>query len=370
MSAARDFMRSKNRHGQEAEPSNNGKPQPPEPYPEGQRGDAWEGEPANGKASDKGAIFPDPIPISRLEADPMPPWVWHGFLARGTTTLLSALWKSGKTTLMSHLIKAMEKGGDFCGHLLVAGHVVYISEEPKGKWVERREKLGLKDHIDIHIRPFKTKPNTEQWLTFLAHLGDFCRRRQPDLIVFDCLSNLWPVRDENDACQVQSALMPLHTLTEGAALMLVHHPRKSDGQEATASRGSGALTAFVDIILELRRFKAENANDKRRTLTGYGRYDETPAETVVELTEEGYKAEGTRREATARELNREIVYLLPNLPPGKTRDELLADWSDEVKPRKQTLLDALDIGANGGEWRREGEGKKGSPYRYWVPPPP
>jgi hypothetical protein len=347
----------------------NCKPQPPEPYPEEQRGDAWEGEPANGKASDKEAIFPDPIPISQLVADPMPPWVWEGFLARGTTTLLSALWKSGKTTLMSHLIKAMENGEDFCGHHLVAGHVVYISEEPKAKWVERREKMALKDHIDIRIRPFKTKPNTEQWLCFLAHLGDFCRRRHPDLIVFDCLSNLWPVRDENDACQVQSALMPLHTLTEGAALMLVHHPRKSDGQEATASRGSGALTAFVDIILELRRYDAKKATDRRRVLTGYGRYDETPPETVLELAEDGYKAEGSRRQVRAQDLSTEILRLLPCKSPGKTRDELVEDWPDEAIPTKQTLLDALNAGVDRGEWRREGEGKKGSPYTYWVSPP-
>src|ERR1700730_7795844 len=31
-------------------------------------------------------------------------WVWPGFVARGAMTLLTSMWKSGKTTLLAHLL--------------------------------------------------------------------------------------------------------------------------------------------------------------------------------------------------------------------------------------------------------------------------
>ena len=37
-------------------------------------------------------------------------WIWHGYLARGATTLLTSQWKAGKTTLVSVLLKQMAAG--------------------------------------------------------------------------------------------------------------------------------------------------------------------------------------------------------------------------------------------------------------------
>jgi hypothetical protein len=110
-----------------------------------------------------------------------------------------------------------------------------------------------------------------------------------DLVVLDTISSFWPVQKENDAGEVQSALMPLWQITDaGVATLLVHHLHKSDGGEATASRGSGAPPAFVDVIVELRRHDPNDLKDRRRVLTAVGRFDDTPPELVVELTDQGY----------------------------------------------------------------------------------
>ena len=56
------------------------------------------------------------VPCSRLRK--LPPerlWVVEGLFARKRITLFSALWKSGKTTLLAYLLRALEKGGAFCG---------------------------------------------------------------------------------------------------------------------------------------------------------------------------------------------------------------------------------------------------------------
>ena len=42
-------------------------------------------------------------------------WLWEGFLARGALTMLTAQWKTGKTTLLSRLLPKFEKGGHFLG---------------------------------------------------------------------------------------------------------------------------------------------------------------------------------------------------------------------------------------------------------------
>ncbi len=307
--------------------------------------------------------FPPPIPASRLMLAGGPAWLWHGYLARGGVTLFSALWKSGKTTLLAHLLKALEKGGTFCGLALHPGRVLYITEESEHRWAERRDQLKLTDHLEFLVRPFGAKPDWSRWNAFLDYLKALQDTKPADLIVFDTLSNLWPVKDENDAPQVQAALMPLHRITEKAALALVHHNRKGDGTEATAARGSGALAAFVDTIMEFRRYDPKQRQNRQRVLTGYGRYEETPGELVVELTENGYVAQGDRRDTRRHELEEVIVGMLP-ARPGLTVKEIEDQWPDTTSPRHQDLIDALNDGAEHGLWFRSGAGKKGDPHRY------
>jgi hypothetical protein len=361
--------------------ASNGEASSQDEYPKDQRGDAWEepgqhdgredARPGDSAGPPTRAAFPDPIPAPQLrDEDPERDWLWRGWISRGGITLLSALWKTGKTTLLAHLLKALEAGGDFCGHSVVPGRVLYVTEESQKRWAKRRDRLGLKDHIEFQVRPFAARPRREDWRRFLDYLCDIQGRRAFDLLVFDTLSNLWPVRDENDAAQVQEALMPLQPLAgQDAGLLLVHHMRKGDGGEATAARGSGALPAFVDTVLEFRRFKPKDRKDCRRVLTGYGRDEETPAEVVVELTEDGYQsAGGDCRAVAGKSLTQVILGLLPRVAPGLTSEEILKAWPDESGLRKQTLLDALKQGAERGDWRREGKGKSGSPHTYWFDP--
>src|SRR5262249_51911703 len=52
--------------------------------------------------------FADPIPASQLAPNgSQVDWIWPGYIAPGAVTLLTALWKSGKSTLLGHLLKAM-----------------------------------------------------------------------------------------------------------------------------------------------------------------------------------------------------------------------------------------------------------------------
>ena len=128
------------------------------------------------------------------------------------------------------------------------------------------------------------------------------------------------------------------------------------------------MTGFVDIIIELRRYNANERKDCRRVLTGYGRDDETPDELVIELTDQGYVGQGERAEVKILDLLPLIAGMLPTGPPGWTRNEVFDNWPEgKGRPATTLLLEGLHRGARMGTWQEEGDGRRGSPYRYFRP---
>jgi hypothetical protein len=312
--------------------------------------------------------LPDPVPLSQLGDDPAIPWAWYGYWAVGFLTLLVGLWKAGKTTLLAHLLRLLDDGGDLAG-IVKPGRVLVVSEEGKGLWARRRDELGIGDHVEVMSRPLMGRPSYAEWLVFVEHLVGLVKARGFAAVVFDTISSVWPVEKENDASAVIAALMPLHRLCEaGVAVLLIHHPRKGDGTEGQASRGSGALTGFVDIIMELRRYAPEDSEDRRRTLTAYSRFSETPTEAVIELTDAGYQKVGTKIDAKRADRLEVIGDLLPKAAPGMTAEELRPLWPTDgpPKPSLRTLRVDLKRGIQLGLWRPTGKGAKGDPLRYWV----
>jgi hypothetical protein len=258
------------------------------------------------ESQDIGA-FAAPVPASQLGSGAAPDWTWQGYIARASITLLTTLWKAGKTTLLAHLLKATGTGASLAGLPVIKGNVLVIAEESARLWAGRRDKLGIGDNVLFDIRPFKGRPTLAEWEQYIEHVADLVRRHEIVLVCIDTLQSVSPADDENDAMKVIAALTPLHMITEaGAGLLIVHHPRKSDGTEGQASRGSGALPGFVDIIVEMRRPRNGEANTRKRELTAYSRFDDTPTELVIDLAEDGmsYNALGTTAE-TARDATEE-----------------------------------------------------------------
>jgi hypothetical protein len=296
-------------------------------------------------------------------------WLWNGLIPAESVTILSALPKAGKTTLVAHLLRECESGGTFCGQPVRPCRVVVVTEENETIWAERRDNLVLADHIEVVLRPFRTKPTFKQWITFLEELAESLRAEPADLVVIDTLAKLWPVQNENDASEITAALMPLLEIAyqHHATLLLIHHLRKSDGLEATATRGSGALTAAVDAILELRRFNPGDRTDHRRVITCDSRFGDRLDELVVELGIGGYLAHGDKDDAAAEDLIKTILKTLPDQPPGLSADEIHGAWPEDKSPRRNRLRSALRQGTDAGRWRREGKGTKGDPFTYWRP---
>jgi hypothetical protein len=286
-------------------------------------------------------------------------WLWHGILSRGGVTLLSALWKAGKTTLLARLLQAFGAGGSVCGLEVKPARVMFVTEEDENTWAERRDELGLGDWVGWRCRPFRGRPSPAQWLDFIATLSRDFRKHGFDVLVIDTLAKLWPVKDENDASPVDEALMPLWDVGERASVLLSHHLRKGDGAEATGSRGSGALTAFVETIIELRRL-TQDKRDSRRVLSGYGRFRETPAELTIDLTPDGYVAVGDPHEVRRSDATELLLDALPTTEPGLTADQI----AEAAEMAKKTVLPLLAALESSGRVTRSGEGRRGDPKLY------
>lgn len=324
-------------------------------------------EQATPKEKDAARIECRPIPASQLGDGEKVDWIWHGYVARLFITLLVGLWKAGKSTLLAYLLRALASGGELVG-TVTAAKALIITEEGSGLWARRRDEVGFGDHVHFDIRPFKCRPTRAEWQQYISSVVALVRTKGFDLVVIDTWAALNPCPDENDAADMMATLTPLHAIAEcGAAILLVHHPRKGDASEGQASRGSGVLPGFVDTIIELRRFNAQEADDRRRKLRGHSRFDETPAEVVIELTDDGYKLVGSTGDANRADRQKVIQEVLAD-GTWRTADEILSQWLDGMapKPAKRTLQLDLNHGHAKGQWQCEGKGTKGDKYRYGI----
>ena len=95
-------------------------------------------------------------------------WLWQGYLAPGNLTLLTSLWKSGKSTLIAVLLARMKTGGTVAGLPVRPGRAVVISEESPSMWLDRSRVVDLDGHVDWFCQPFRGKPTDGDWR---EHLG-------------------------------------------------------------------------------------------------------------------------------------------------------------------------------------------------------
>lgn len=321
------------------------------------------------KPGDVKPRWPDPKPVSALTAgDGTVDWQVEGILARGHCTLTSALMKAGKSTYLGTMLRHMQDGTPFLGRATKECRTLVVSEESETIWTMRRDALGLDDHLHVLAKPMAYKPSYGDWAEFVEFVAAKAADRKCDVVVFDTIGKFAPWENENDAAQVQGTVNPLDQLTQaGLGVTLFHHFGKTDGTEGRAARGSTALTGAVDIILELRRYKPDDKADRRRVLSGLGRFDTIPDEIVLALNDDGtdYTSHGDKKAEAARELQAALRDALPDEPPGRTADEIHADLDDTDRPRRGDVMKALRAGVTAGKWRSTGTGKRGFPYRFW-----
>jgi hypothetical protein len=297
-------------------------------------------------------------------------WLWHGYLASGNVTLLTSLWKAGKSTLISVLLARMKTGGTVAGLPVGAGRAVVVSEEPPEKWVERSRRVDLDGHVDWFCLPFPGTPTEAAWLELLARMTRLHQEKPIALLVIDSLCNLSPMRSENDAVQMLRPLKPLRGLTErGVGVLIVHHPKKGRTLPGQAARGSGALAAFADIVVEMHAVSSR-PEDRRRLLRSFSRHAETPSSLVIEWTADGtdYRGLETSGEPTYAHGWPLLRAILEQGEKPLTRSAILARWPESaVAPAELTLWKWLSRAVEEGRVLQTGRGTRRDPFFYQLP---
>ena len=298
-------------------------------------------------------------------------WLWRGFLAPGRLTLLTSLWKTGKTTLLAVLLARMKDGGELFGLPVRPARALVLSEESPDLWHMRRQRLAFGEHTQLISQPFAAKPTDADWLALIDHSATILGTEGGRLLVIDTVATLLPAGVETNADCMVRALAPLRRLAElGIAVWLMHHPHKGKSRAGQWSRGTGSLPASVDIVLEMHAFRPDDPDDRRRMVRGHSRHEETPRRLLIELGADGtnYHVVG---EAPDDDFDRgwsALRLVLADFEDPRTAAEILSAWPpSSPRPSRATLHRWLARAVERGLLRCEATNRRNAPYRYWLP---
>ncbi len=320
---------------------------------------------------DRGPGLAEPTPAAALRfltieelrglAPPSVEWVWEGYLAPGAVTLLGGKPKVGKSTLVGDLITASVTGASsFLGRRVRGGPVVYVAEEGISTLLDK-----LPDHPDLRVLTRETAWPKPTWATVV----EAATREAVDLgawLVFDTWgywAGLGPDA-EKDAGATLKAVAALNRATRaGLAVVLVHHQRKAGGSDGDAFRGSNALTGAVDALVEMER-PGEDSPPGHRQIVAVSRWrDVTPPLLLVDRDVDGsWKVLGEgggREEAVGLGWRGRVLEAIPEAGDVTVAD-LIALLGEGKRHWNPVLLELVKDGLV----EREGEGRKGDPYRY------
>ncbi|MBM4071123.1 MAG: AAA family ATPase [Planctomycetes bacterium] len=272
-------------------------------------------------------------------------WLWHGFVAEGNLTLLTSMWKSGKTTLVSLLLSRRVAGGKLLGQPVTPGKTVVISEEDRSLWAGRIARHGFGGNVCFFLRPFRHIPSKEEWQTLIDRVLQLHERDGIDLVVIDPVAPF--IHDENLAHSMYDFLHTLSSLTQrGMAVLVLHHPKKGKVQAGQSARGSGALLGHVDISIEMRHPGGDIFTRRRRFLA-LSRHAETPRRLLLELNHDGNDYAATPDDDDYQPGLDTLLFILADAPHRLTRNEILAAWPPEQpRPNQATLWKWLDRAGN------------------------
>ena len=245
-------------------------------------------------------------------------------------TLLAAREKDGKSTLLTAAAAAVTRGAPFLDGTASIGTVLWVGVEEHPHDLAQRAVAFGADPERLVVLGLTEEP--------LEVLREAVEAIEPVLIGVDTLAT-WADRWVEDARSATSWTPVMAALTAlardtGAAVVLLHHARKSDGQY----RDSSAIGAGVDVILEM---SPHLEDPTMRTLKARGRW--TMSGFAVRLAGDAYELAGGELSLDAR------VLLYIERTPGCSLRRLRDGIGGRAADVDAALRRLLDRGAIGNE---------------------
>lgn len=241
------------------------------------------------------------------------PWIVEGLVRPGQLVLLAARPKSGKTTLITHLLHAIVTDGAWLGHKAHRVPVVYANYEMDEKTLGDlyRDVFGPDCRLWPYVlwepdRPFDAE-------SFVEKVIEKDRRFESGgLLIID------PVRaalglvgdDENNAGNVAATVRPLQEelcRRLGWTVVLVHHLRKGSlGTDPDEIAGSAEWFAVSDVVMLWNRAANRDPGDMSGVLTVVGRIPEVDKIPVRLIRQEGTSVCEAESDPSKRQLNAQL----------------------------------------------------------------
>jgi AAA domain len=285
-----------------------------------------------------------------------PEWIIPGFIAPSTEVLLSGPPKIGKSTLLFRLLAGIENGDRALGLDVRQVSYLLLSEENAYTLAEKAFDFGLRGRGGEALLFQEARGVT--WLEVVQESVERCKEKGHQLWVVDTRWAGLGGESENHAGSIQEAWKPLAAAKEaGLATVVIHHTRKGGGKHGEGIRGSNAIAALPDILLELTRTGGEDPT--ARTLNANSRYRSTPD--VLGLTFDGNDYEVTTDLNSLR--SGSAAKVLEELADGPLTKAELADVVG-------ISINALDVHlkrlVEADKIFHTGAGNRQEPYRYHL----
>ncbi len=292
-----------------------------------------------------------------------PPWIVKGLTAEACVTLLSGSPKVGKSTFVFSLLRAIQSGEPFLGRPTAETQVLYLTEEGQATFKPKADTFAIDE--DKHFVACSWDADQRSWETVLDEALVICLQHNLKLVIVDTWAKWVRFKpdEENDASAVASRIAPLREklCKAGIGVLIVHHHSKgvADPAFGAAARGSTALTADVDILVDMWRSRKE-ADDGSRIISITGRcVEEEKLGLSVDLDSGDIWTDETVLSSV--DSKQRILSVLTDQPQNiDTIRELSHMKRNDVIAVVQTLVQA-------GVVAKEGSGRRGDPFTYKKP---
>lgn len=291
-------------------------------------------------------------------------WIVPPYIAAGAITDICGKVKIGKTELVMHMVREVLDGSKFLGKATTKTSVVYLTEQPNSSLSQAMRRAGLVDRSDIFVLSH-SKTWGLDWPVVAAAAIDTCISKGARLLVVDTLPQFAGLvgDSENNSGDALAAMLPLQkAASEGIAIVILRHERKSGGDVQDSGRGSSAIPGAADIVLSIRRQVGSSKNSVR-LLSAVSRFSETPSEQIIDLTDDGYVSLGEPNEAAASEARNKILEIAPRTDEEALGEkELIESTGIPPTTAQRAIRELLKEGLLG----RIGKGRRGDCFRYFL----
>jgi len=309
--------------------------------------------------SQQGIFWPELISAKDLLDMPEDPtrWIWDSCLPAGSSSILVARPKIGKSHLATCLSVAIARGYPFLGRAIQQGTVAYISLDANLSEVkEVFQKFELRSSDPIFIHAGGTPSKAVKWLM------DQIAKHSVKLVVVDTIQRLFQFKNINDYSEVSNKMEPVMEATRerNCHIMFLHHAGKNTADDLDSAVGSVVLRGMCYTFLHIKRLYGSG---QQRILLSDQRGGRNFDEIAISDGSNGLiEKMGTRADAEIETTKPLILAFLKD-----TEEPTPEKTIKENVPRKGIIVSkALRILLKKNDIERTGTGRRGMAFRYTI----